>query len=151
LEELARQKESADADKQRIASELQRKEQQIATQASEREALESLIRDMELKLVGGGQALEDKAREQAEAYRAYQQRLVAERKKQKQLRDERRRKEEEVLTVQRQYKDLQEEVSEKGKVIDKLKELYSRTKQEIKDLKEEQQGDRDDLLHTVRS
>lgn len=36
-------------------------------------------------------------------------------------------------------------------MIEKLKELYSRSKQEIKDLKEEQQGDRDDLLHTVRT
>lgn len=148
LEEQARR---ADADKERIAEELQRREREIARAASEREGLEEVIKEMERRLVGGGQALEDKQREQAKAYKEYQQRLKAEQKKQKQLREEQRKKEEEVLSVTRQYKDLQEEVNENRKVIGKLKELYSRSQQEIKDLKEEQQGDRDDLLHTVRT
>lgn len=53
--------------------------------------------------------------------------------------------------MKRDYKDLQEEVSENRIVIEKLKTLYTQAKQEIKDFKEEVQGDRDELLHNVRT
>ena len=54
LEELARQKESLDQDKQRIAGELQQKEEMLRLEAQEKQGLESMIREMERKLVSGG-------------------------------------------------------------------------------------------------
>ncbi len=42
-----------------------------------------------------------------------------------------------MLTVTRQYKDLQEEVVENRKIIEVLKEKYGEVKTELKDLKEE--------------
>lgn len=54
LEELARQKESLDQDKQRIAGELQQKEEMLKLEAQEKQGLESMIREMERKLVSGG-------------------------------------------------------------------------------------------------
>jgi hypothetical protein len=54
LEELTRQKENLDADKQRIANELQEKEQLLRQEAEEKSSLEKMIRDMEQKLVIGG-------------------------------------------------------------------------------------------------
>lgn len=52
---------------------------------------------MEMKLVNGGQALEEKEKEQSKAYREYQKKLKIQRKKQKQLLEEKRRKEEEMV------------------------------------------------------
>lgn len=71
LEELTRQKENLDADKQRIANELQEKEQLLRQEAEEKSSLEKMIRDMEQKLVIGGQALEDQEKEKARAFKEY--------------------------------------------------------------------------------
>ena len=44
----------------------------LRLEAQEKQGLESMIREMERKLVSGGQALEDKEKEQARVYREYQ-------------------------------------------------------------------------------
>lgn len=56
------------------------------------------------------------------------------------------KREEEILTKERQYKDLQEEVQENRIIIDKLKVKYHAALNEIKDLEKEQVGDREELL-----
>jgi hypothetical protein len=48
--------------------------------------------------------------------------------------DEKQKREEDIVNVERQYKDLQEEVSENRKIIDKLKMKYQAALNEIKDL-----------------
>lgn len=42
-----------------------------------------------------------------------------------------------MLNVKREYKDLQEEVLENRKLIEKLKGLYAQAQQEVKDMREE--------------
>ena len=125
LEELARQKDTIDQDKQRIANELEQKDAMLRQEAQEKMSLEQMIREMEHKLVSGGQALEDKQKEQARAFREYQQKIKAERKKQKKLQEEQRKKDEELLSFSTQYKNLEEEAREKGKIINVLKEKYA--------------------------
>ena len=56
-----------------------------------------------------------------------------------------------MMSVSRQYKDLQEEVNENRKLILKWKQKYSGAEQELKDIKKEQQGDREELLDTIRT
>lgn len=70
-------------------------------------------------------------------YREYQQKIKAQRKKQKRLLEEQRQKEEEMMSVSRQYKDAQEEVAEGRKVIEVLKRNYAQALRDLKDLKEE--------------
>jgi hypothetical protein len=62
-----------------------------------------MLVELETKLVSGGHALEEKEREQSLAYREYQKKLKLQRKKQKQLLDEKRLREEEILSVEKQY------------------------------------------------
>lgn len=54
LEEIMKQKETLDQDKQRIADELMQKEQLLQREAEEKMTLEDRIREMEQKLVNGG-------------------------------------------------------------------------------------------------
>lgn len=56
------------------------------------------------------------------------------------------KKDEEILTKERQYKDLQEEVSENRLIIEKLKVKYQAALNEVKDLEKEQVNDREELL-----
>lgn len=55
-----------------------------------------------------------------------------------------------MISVTRQYNNLQEEVNDARKKIEFWKEKYTNSAQELKDLKEEQQMDRDELLDNVR-
>ena len=124
LEDLEKEKLNIYADKERIQSELQAKEEKLRIEAREKENLEALIRDMEKKLVNGGQALEEKEKEQNKVYREYQKKLKIERKKQKQLLQENRKKEEVFMQVESGYKDLQEQVNDQKVMIEKLKVKY---------------------------
>ena len=137
LEDLEKEKLNIYADKERIQSELQAKEEKLRIEAREKENLEALIRDMEKKLVNGGQALEEKEKEQSKVYREYQKKLKIERKKQKQLLQENRKKEEAFMQVESGYKDLQEQVNDQKVMIEKLKVKYQAALQEIKDVEKE--------------
>ena len=64
--------------------------------------------------------------------------------------DEKSKREEDIVNVERQYKDLQEEVSENRKTIEKIKMKYQAALNEIKDLEQEQSGDKEELLQTIR-
>jgi hypothetical protein len=75
-------------------------------------------------MVMGGHALEEKEREQAQKYREFQLKLKKQKKKEKQLLKEKLKKEEEMLLVEKSYKNLQEEVDEQRKVIEKLRLKY---------------------------
>ena len=137
LEDLEKEKLNIYADKERIQSELQAKEEKLRIEAREKENLEALIRDMEKKLVNGGQALEEKEKDQNKVYREYQKKLKIERKKQKQLLQENRKKEEVFMQVESGYKDLQEQVNDQKVMIEKLKVKYQAALQEIKDVEKE--------------
>lgn len=54
---------SLHSDKERIETELQKKEERLRIEQKEKEQLESLIQQMEMKVVQGGQALEEKEKE----------------------------------------------------------------------------------------
>ena len=52
--------------------------------------------------------------------------------------------------VEQNYKDLQEECEENRKVIKKLRAKYQAAVDEIKDLEQEHESNREDLLDTIR-
>lgn len=55
-----------------------------------------------------------------------------------------------MLNAEKQYKSLQEQVSDQRTVIDRLKLKYQEALNEIKDMQQEQQGDREELLDSIR-
>lgn len=97
----------------------------------EKNQLEMMINQMEQKLVSGGNALEEKEREAAQKYRDFQKKLKKQRKKQQELEDERKRKEDELINVQKQYQNLEDEVDDNRKVIKLLKSKYQDALNEI--------------------
>jgi hypothetical protein len=74
--------------------------------------------------VHGGEALEEKERAQIQKQREMQLMLSKQKKKEKKLMEEKRRKEEEILTVEQNYKSLQEEVEANRQIIKKLREKF---------------------------
>ena len=89
---------------------------------------------LEHQLVQGGQVLEEKEKERNKAKRDYQIKLKKQKQKERQLLEEKLKAEEEMLNVNWQYKDLQEEVVDNRKIIEKFKTKYQAAMLEIKDL-----------------
>jgi len=75
IQSLEAEKEQVSADKAKIEDELKQKEDRLRIEREEKEKLSQLIGEMEQKLMSGGQALEEREREQAQKYREYQLQL----------------------------------------------------------------------------
>ncbi len=113
-------------------------------------ALQGMMQQLEHQLVRGGKALNEEQKTHAMAYRELQLKLKKQKKKEKQLQLEKLQKEDEVLMVEQHYKDLQEECDENRKNIKKLRAKYQAAIDEINDLHQEHERNREDLLDTIR-
>lgn len=141
LEKLAKEKDN-------IKGELAEKDKMIEMEVKQREELQSIIKDMEEKLMKGGDVFDAKEKTQAKAYREFQLKLQKQKNKEKRLKEEQMKREEELMT---NFQDLQEEVDDKVKVVNKLRKRYKAALNEIKDLEEEHQTEKSDLLESIRT
>jgi len=137
IENLEQEKQNINAEKEQVETELNRKQEMLHIELKEKENLEQILSQLQMKVVSGGEALEEKEREKSKAYRAYQIKLKKQKQKERQLLEEKVKAEEEMLNANRQYKDMQEEVQENRIIIDKLKQKYNAAQMEIKDLQNE--------------
>ena len=71
--------------------------------------------------------------------------------KEKELMEEKRKKEEEMLFVHGNYTSLQQEVESMREIMDKLRQKYKNSQSEIKDLSNEFQTQKTELLDIIRS
>lgn len=117
-------------------------------ESKQKEELQSIIKDMEQKLMKGGDVFETKEKMQAKAYREFQLKLQKQKMKEKKLKEEQLKREEELMT---NFQDLQEEVDDKVKIVNKLRKRYTAALNEIKDLEEEHQTEKEDLLESIRN
>ena len=137
-------------EKEKLERELREREEEVQAHAAEKQNLQKLIEELEHKVVFGGHALEEKEREEAKKERELKLRLKRQKKKEKALINEKLRKEEEILMVSKNYQSLQEEVDDMREVMTKLRERYRASLNEIRDLQEEHERGREDLLETIR-
>lgn len=117
-------------------------------EAKQREEMQSIIKDMEQKLMKGGEIFEDKDKMKAKAYREFQIKLQKAKIKEKRLKEEQNKREEEILT---DYQELQGKVDDKTKLIKKLSKRYKGALAEIQDLETEHQSEKSELLETIRT
>jgi kinesin family protein 3/17 len=141
LEKLAKEKEN-------IQGALAEKDRIIEMEAKQKEELQSIIKDMEQKLMVGGDGVEGKEKTQAKAYREFQLKLQKQKVKETRLKEEQLKREEELMT---NLQDVQDAADEKGKLVLKLRKRYKAALNEIKDLDEEHQSEKSELLDSIRS
>ncbi len=110
-----------------------------------------MMADLQEKLVTGGNALEEKQKEQAVKYRKFQKKLKAQKQREEQLLKEKQHNEEQVLLVKQTYKDLQTEVVAQREIIETLRSKYTNHDREVKDLNKEHFEEKQDLLNEIKS
>jgi len=143
--------ETEDDQRPNVHEELQLKEQHLQQERQQKEDLQKKLEEIQQKLIGGGEALDEAEQERLRVQREFQLRLKKQKKKQKKLLEETKKKEEEMLMKENNYQNLQEEVEDLRKVIKKLRSKYKGTVAEIRDLNYEHEAEKEALLDSIRS
>ncbi|KAJ3367160.1 Kinesin-like protein kif3a [Allomyces javanicus] len=143
-------KDMIESEKQTILAELNRRQEEIDHERRAREELVNKLEQMESKLLVGGVNILDKEVQQREEL-ARQSAELEERKRQQLLLHQQLQQEEEAaLQMEEEYNSLQDEAAAKTQKIKKLWTILMTHKAELKDLTEEYQREREDLLDTIR-
>ena len=150
VKQLEEEKELLNKDKEKIESELKEREAQFLSEKEQREGLQEMLSHLEQKLVVGGHDFQEKQKEQAKKYHDMRQKLKKQRVKEKKLLEEQMKKEEEKMMVEEQYKDVQEELHDKDRLLKELRIKYESAFSEVTDLQREHQEERENLFDTIR-
>lgn len=139
---------AAKTDEERRKIENQLTEQQAAHDRAlvEKQTLENQLRAMQEKLLIGGQVL-DKAARQEEELRKAQVELEERRRQESTLA---RELEEANVMIEEQYASMAEELEGKTRKLKKVWNKLQAAQEEIRDLSEEFQKEREDMLDTIR-
>jgi hypothetical protein len=143
-------KDLEESEKKRLMQEALAREAELDKERLARNVMAEKLAEMEKKLlVGGVNILDQHQQQQIELARKAQE-LEEKIRKQREL--ERDLNENEEINLQREesFSNLQEEAAAKTKKLKRLWTMYTDQKSELKDLKNEQQREREDLLETVR-
>eukprot|EP01084_Bolivina_argentea_P292642 503133_1 len=145
LGEHARSAEERETLKQRLQSEAEERHQAEKVKSQ----LQAKLHDMEEKLIQGGKIL-DKASLQEAELRQAQHELELRQAQELALARELALKEEGLADVERDFKDLREEVDVKTRKLKKLFRKYKQAEAEVHDIEREFQTEREDMLDTIR-
>jgi len=129
---------------------LQLKNGDAEEEKKQRERLEETLREMEQRLLCGGSEFEERKKEQASKYKEIKQKLKKQMQREKKLLADQQKAAAEIEFVEHEYKNIQEEIKEKEVIIGRLEDIYKENINEINDLKEEYQAEKDVLLNEVR-
>ena len=128
-----------------IDSILKKKEEELNQEKTQKQQLEQALKELEEKLAQGNTKVKEVEIKKMQENRELQQRLEEEKRIQEKLLTDKLKREEEMIMVERDYKSLQEEVDEQRKLIRVLRNKYKDAVEEIKDLGEEANNEREYL------
>ncbi|KAI9103234.1 P-loop containing nucleoside triphosphate hydrolase protein [Phlyctochytrium arcticum] len=139
-----------ESERNRLLNDLNSRAAELDSERQARDQLTAKLAQMEQKLLIGGVNAVDKHEEQKLLLAKHQQELEERARIERELARELETHEETGLQIEEEFSSLQEEAAAKTKKLKKLWTLLMRHKSEIKDLQEEHQREREQLLDTVR-
>ena len=149
LRQMKLAQSKSEIDRKNLEEKLKRESDQAAQASKAKKALQKKLKAMEEKLLIGGQLMSKAAKQEAELRRA-QLELDERRRQEQTLAMELAEKEEANMLMEEQYTSMQDEVEVKTRKLKKLWSKYQAQKTEVKDLQNEFQQEREDMLDTIR-
>jgi len=118
----------------------------------EKEDLLKKLHSLENQIFQGSniEKINENERKKFKEYREGQLKQREEKNKKKQMIEAKKKEEEELLTIEKQYNDVQSELSDKKKIISKLNEKIKFLDGEIRDLRYENERDKDDMMFSIK-
>ena len=112
--------------------------------------LETMIKEIETKLVVGGEEMDKAEKERLKAQRLFRRKLKKQKKKEQMLIQEKKKKEEEILNIEKKYQSVQEEIEDLRECVKDLRNKYKNSMTEIKFLNHEIEAEKEDLYENLR-
>ncbi|KAI8822197.1 P-loop containing nucleoside triphosphate hydrolase protein, partial [Fimicolochytrium jonesii] len=143
-------KDIEESERNRLLDALNSRGAELESEKEARNQLTAKLSQLEQKLLIGGVNAIDKHEGQKLELAKQQQEIEERARRERELARELEEHEEAGLQIEEEFSSLQEEAAAKTKKLKKLWTLLMRHKSEIKDLQEEHQREREQLLETVR-
>ncbi|XP_064381919.1 kinesin-like protein KIF3B [Halichondria panicea] len=141
---ILQNKELINEEKQKMVTEVQRKQDQLKKEQKKRDQLAQKIKAMESKLLAGKDVV-DRSAEAKRAVELKRQEVFEQKRREREIRQQLELKEESTLEIKGTFSSLQEEVDSKTKKLNKLKSKLKACREEMADQKEEQIQKREEL------
>lgn len=148
-EAIEAQKEMADQEKQLLLEALEEKQKQREQEAQLQEKMLQQLKAMEEKMLVGSQVME-KAMQQEEDLRRAAMEVEEKKREQQRMREELEQQQEEKLELEEKYSSTEEQVQKMTAKLEKLWNRHKQTQEEVQDLQQEFQTEREDMLDTIR-
>ncbi|KAI8588190.1 P-loop containing nucleoside triphosphate hydrolase protein [Geranomyces variabilis] len=143
-------KDIEETERDRLMQDLNARAGELDAEREARDQLTAKLSQLEQKLLIGGVNAVDKHEEQKLQLAKQQQEVEERARRERELARELEEHDEAGFQIEEEFSSLQEEAAAKTKKLKKLWTLLMRHKSEIKDLQEEHQREREQLLDTVR-
>mmetsp|Transcript_13483 Transcript_13483/g.22209 ORF Transcript_13483/g.22209 Transcript_13483/m.22209 type:complete len:802 (+) Transcript_13483:58-2463(+) len=147
--EVERMRDVAEAEKKRFLEEIQREESAALAEQSRKGELQGKLQQMEQKMVVGKQVME-KAIEQEEELRRKERELKKQKKLQDKLKEKEEQQRQENMELETKCASQEEQVQKLTAKLQKLWDKYQKAQQEMVDIQEFNQGEREDMLSMIR-
>ena len=150
IQKLLTQQNQTEEERQALREKLAKESEARVEMESQRVGLQNKLKAMEEKLIVGGEMASKAAKQEAELRQAEQE-LEQRRQREMQLARQMADQEEMNLELEEKFDSLKDEVESKTKKLKKLWSKFQQCKTEIKDLTDEFQEEKNDMLETIRS
>ncbi|VDK86135.1 unnamed protein product [Litomosoides sigmodontis] len=148
--ELQEEKGLADEERELLAAELRAKEEELAQSHRDHDLLMNKLKQIERKLIVGGENMLEKAEKQAQLLEQSNVELECGRANETQLKQALAEKNQERIDLEEKYNTLAEEAHGKTKKIKKIWGMLNAAKSELADVQMEHQREMEGLLDSVR-
>jgi len=146
---IEQQKNLAEEERRRLMEELKSREEQEEEHKRAQEALLGKLKAMEAKMLQGTQVMQQALQQEQELKKA-QIEIEERRKRESQLHRQREAEQEEKLLLVEKYNSQEEHISKLTNKLEKLWKKYKAASNEIEDLQQEFQQEREDMLESIR-
>jgi kinesin family protein 3/17 len=148
-QEIEMQRDLADAERKRYMMDIDREEQAALAEQQRRTEMQAKLKQMEEKMVIGKTVMEQ-AIEQEEELKRQQRELRKQKKIESKLKEKEEQQRQENLELETKCATQEEQVQKLTSKLQKLWDKYQKAQQELVDIQEFNQGEREDMLSMIR-
>merc|ERR1719271_2388676 len=148
-QEIEMQRDLADAERKRYMMDIDREEQAPLAEQQRRTEMQAKLKQMEEKMVIGKTVMEQ-AIEQEEELKRQQRELRKQKKIESKLKEKEEQQRQENLELETKCATQEEQVQKLTSKLQKLWDKYQKAQQELVDIQEFNQGEREDMLSMIR-
>ncbi|CAD8111477.1 unnamed protein product [Paramecium sonneborni] len=147
LQEFKQKNNQLQLEKEKFEQEMREKENQAEQEKQARQRLEQILKEKEQMMVQGGKGSEDDKKK----YKKIRQAIEQQKKEHEALIQQQEQQQQEMLQIETKYQSVQEEVEKLRKLIKYLRKKLEEATIEQKDLKQEVEYEKEDMLETIRN